>query len=130
MESCFVLYLTKIFLSKICILNCLVLLNSVPFKPCLFRFIVRWVERIRNIKHDVVVQELKSGGKYEFQKDNLKRRLIIKNCSVKDDGKYTCRLLEQTTTAELYVSRKIAFTVLIVISCPETIDRLCRSLVS
>ena len=35
--SCFVLYLTKIFLSKICILHCLVLLNSVLFKPCLFR---------------------------------------------------------------------------------------------
>ena len=34
---CFVLYLTKIFLSKMCILHCLVLLNSVLFKPCLFR---------------------------------------------------------------------------------------------
>ena len=34
---CFVLYLTKIFLSKMCILHCLVPLNSVLFKPCLFR---------------------------------------------------------------------------------------------
>ena len=35
---CFVLYLTEIFLSKICILHCLVLLNIVVFKPCSFRF--------------------------------------------------------------------------------------------
>ena len=35
---CFVLYLTRIILSKICISNCFVLLNSVLFKPCLFRF--------------------------------------------------------------------------------------------
>ncbi|XP_041366543.1 twitchin-like isoform X3 [Gigantopelta aegis] len=54
-------------------------------------------------------KELKSGGKYEFQKDNLKRRLIIKNCSAKDDGKYTCKLLDQTTTAELYVSPDVKF---------------------
>ena len=33
---CFVLYLRKIFLSKICLLHCLVLLNSVLFKRCLF----------------------------------------------------------------------------------------------
>ena len=34
----FDLYLTKIFISKMCILHCLVLLNSFLFKPCLFRF--------------------------------------------------------------------------------------------
>ena len=33
---CFVLYLRKIILSKICILHCLVPLNIVLFKPCLF----------------------------------------------------------------------------------------------
>ena len=33
---CFVLYLTKIFLSKMCILHCL-LLFTIIFKPCLFR---------------------------------------------------------------------------------------------
>ena len=32
-----VLYLKKIILSNVCILYCLVLLNSVLFKPCLFR---------------------------------------------------------------------------------------------
>ena len=54
----------------------------------------------------MLLQELKSGGKYEFFKDGLKRRLQIKNCSSKDDGKYTCKLLDQTTTAELYVERE------------------------
>ena len=34
---CFVLYLTKIILSKIWLLHCLVLLNSILFKPCLFQ---------------------------------------------------------------------------------------------
>ena len=37
---CFVLYLTKIILSNICILHCVVLLNRVLFKPCLVRFII------------------------------------------------------------------------------------------
>ena len=54
----------------------------------------------------MLLQELKSGGKYEFFKDGLKRRLQIKNCSSKDDGKYTCKLLDQETTAELYVERE------------------------
>ncbi|XP_076471204.1 twitchin-like [Babylonia areolata] len=54
-------------------------------------------------------KELKSGGKYEFQKDGLKRRLQIKNCSSKDDGKYTCKVLDQTTTADLYVSPDVKF---------------------
>ena len=34
---CFVLYLRKIILSKMCILHCLVPLNSVLFKPCLLQ---------------------------------------------------------------------------------------------
>ena len=35
---CFVLYLRKILSLKMCILYCLVPLNSILFKPCLFRF--------------------------------------------------------------------------------------------
>nr|KAG5709145.1 hypothetical protein BaRGS_028601 [Batillaria attramentaria] len=50
-------------------------------------------------------KELRSGGKYEFFKDGLKRRLQIKNCHSKDDGKYTCKMLDQETSAELYVER-------------------------
>ncbi|XP_059156398.1 twitchin-like isoform X4 [Physella acuta] len=56
-----------------------------------------------------VIEELKPGGKYEFIKDGHKRRLVIKNCSIKDDGKYTCQLLNQTTTAELFVSPDVKF---------------------
>ena len=37
---CSVLYLTKIVLSKMCTLHCLVPLNSVLFKPCLFRLLL------------------------------------------------------------------------------------------
>ncbi|ESO91795.1 hypothetical protein LOTGIDRAFT_121852 [Lottia gigantea] len=51
-------------------------------------------------------KELKSGGKYEFIKDNLKRRLVIKNCNIKDDGKYSCKMLGQETSANLFVGRK------------------------
>ena len=36
---CFVLNLTKIILLNICILHCLVLLNSILFKSCLFRYL-------------------------------------------------------------------------------------------
>ncbi|XP_070200689.1 twitchin-like isoform X4 [Littorina saxatilis] len=54
-------------------------------------------------------KELKSGGKFEFLKDGLKRRLQIKNCSSKDDGKYTCKMLKQETTAELYVEPDVKF---------------------
>ncbi|KAK3703484.1 hypothetical protein RRG08_024788 [Elysia crispata] len=54
-------------------------------------------------------KELKAGGKYEFVKDGLKRRLFIKNCSIKDDGKYTCRLLSHETTADLFVSPDVKF---------------------
>ena len=60
----------------------------------------------------MIFQELKPGGKYEFFKDGLKRRLQIKNCSSKDDGKYSCKLLNaanKETSAELYVERKIYF---------------------
>ena len=38
---CFVVFLRKIFLSKMCILHCRVPLNSVLFKPCSFRFIIQ-----------------------------------------------------------------------------------------
>ena len=36
---CFLIYLRKIILSKICILHCLVTINSVRFKPSLFRLV-------------------------------------------------------------------------------------------
>ena len=50
--SCFVLYLTKILLSKICILHYLVPLNSYLFKRCLFRFTLEgqqsyWSDQVR-----------------------------------------------------------------------------------
>ncbi|CAL1540886.1 unnamed protein product, partial [Lymnaea stagnalis] len=54
-------------------------------------------------------KELKPGGKYEFVKEGLKRKLVVKNCSIKDDGKYTCQVLDQTTTAELFVSPDVKF---------------------
>ncbi|KAL8565325.1 hypothetical protein ACOMHN_029021 [Nucella lapillus] len=54
-------------------------------------------------------KELKAGGKYEFLKEGLKRRLQIKNCSNKDEGKYTCKMLDQTTSANLFVSPDVKF---------------------
>ena len=39
MLLCFVLYLRKIVLLKSCILYCLVPLNSILLKPCLFRYV-------------------------------------------------------------------------------------------
>ncbi|KAL8579176.1 hypothetical protein ACOMHN_010760 [Nucella lapillus] len=54
-------------------------------------------------------KELKPGGKYEITKEGLKRRLQVKNCSTKDEGKYTCKMLEQQTTGELYVEPDVRF---------------------
>ncbi|KAL3842488.1 hypothetical protein ACJMK2_020494, partial [Sinanodonta woodiana] len=54
-------------------------------------------------------KELKAGGKYEFIKDGHKRRLVIKNCSIKDDAKYSCKMLSQDTTARLFVEPDIKF---------------------
>ncbi|XP_055900297.1 twitchin-like isoform X6 [Biomphalaria glabrata] len=66
-----------------------------------------------------VIEELKAGGKYEFVKEGLKRRLVVKNCSIKDDGKYTCQVLDQTTTAELFVSPDVKFM-------KKLVDKTCK----
>lgn len=39
-------------------------------------------------------------------KDGHKRRLFVKNCSSRDDGKYACKMQEQETAARLFVERK------------------------
>ncbi|XP_061166987.1 twitchin-like isoform X9 [Saccostrea echinata] len=54
-------------------------------------------------------KELSGGGKYEIQKDNFKRRLVVKNCHMKDDGEYTCKVLDKSTTANLFVEPDIKF---------------------
>ena len=54
----------------------------------------------------IFIQELTSGGKYEIQVDGFKRRLVVKNCHMKDDGPYTCKVLDKETTADLFVERK------------------------
>ncbi|XP_069132543.1 twitchin-like isoform X11 [Argopecten irradians] len=54
-------------------------------------------------------KELPSGGKYEIIKDGMKRRLVIKNCSMKDGGKYTCKVLNKETTGELFIEPDIKF---------------------
>ncbi|XP_021346443.1 twitchin-like isoform X8 [Mizuhopecten yessoensis] len=54
-------------------------------------------------------KELPSGGKYEIIKDGMKRRLVIKNCSMKDGGKYTCKVLTKETTGELFIEPDIKF---------------------
>ncbi|XP_052800015.1 twitchin-like isoform X4 [Mya arenaria] len=53
--------------------------------------------------------ELKPGGKYEFVKDNFKRRLAIKNCSSRDEGKYACKMQSKETAARLFVEPDIKF---------------------
>lgn len=55
--------------------------------------------------HYVLNQELSGGGKYEIVKDNFKRRLIVKNCHMKDDGEYTCKVLDKSTKANLFIER-------------------------
>lgn len=57
-------------------------------------------------------QELSGGGKYEIIKDNFKRRLVVKNCHMKDDGEYTCKVLDKSTKASLFVERKSCLTLL------------------
>lgn len=59
-----------------------------------------------------IYQELSGGGKYEIIKDNFKRRLVVKNCHMKDDGEYTCKVLDKSTTASLFVERKSCLTML------------------
>ncbi|XP_071104533.1 twitchin-like isoform X3 [Haliotis cracherodii] len=54
-------------------------------------------------------KELKAGGKFLFEKDGLKRRLVVKNCSIKDDAKYSCHMLNQITAADLFVSPDVRF---------------------
>ncbi|KAH3877136.1 hypothetical protein DPMN_000993, partial [Dreissena polymorpha] len=53
--------------------------------------------------------ELKVGGKYEFVKDNFKRRLIVKNCSNRDEGVYACKLQNKETSAKLFIEPEIKF---------------------
>ena len=60
----------------------------------------------------MLFQPLRSGGKYEFLKDGFKRKLQIKNCNNKDEGKYTCKMLDKETTANLFVERKFGFSLL------------------
>lgn len=57
-----------------------------------------------------IYQELSGGGKYEIIKDNFKRRLVVKNCHMKDDGEYTCKVLDKSTKANLFVERKSCLT--------------------
>ncbi|XP_052707844.1 twitchin-like isoform X13 [Crassostrea angulata] len=54
-------------------------------------------------------KELSGGGKYEIIKDNFKRRLVVKNCHMKDDGEYTCKVLDKSTKASLFVEPDIKF---------------------
>ncbi|KAK3103159.1 hypothetical protein FSP39_016894 [Pinctada imbricata] len=54
-------------------------------------------------------KEVVPGGKYEIQKDGFKRRLIVKNCHMRDDGKYTCKVLDKETSACLFVEPDIKF---------------------
>ena len=63
----------------------------------------------------MLFQPLRSGGKYEFLKDGFKRKLQIKNCNNKDEGKYTCKMLDKETTANLFVERKLMFSLLFLI---------------
>ncbi|XP_071120619.1 twitchin-like isoform X18 [Mytilus edulis] len=65
---------------------------------------VKW---FRNDKNKV--KELTSGGKYEIQVDGFKRRLVVKNCHSKDDGPYTCKVLDKETTANLFVEPDVKF---------------------
>ena len=70
-----------------------------------------------SFSHDAahMFQPLRSGGKYEFLKDGFKRKLQIKNCNNKDEGKYTCKMLDKETTANLFVERKLMFFLLFLI---------------
>lgn len=47
-------------------------------------------------------------------KDGHKRRLNIKNCSSRDDGKYACKMQGQETAARLFVERKCLLFLILV----------------
>ena len=44
--------------------------------------------------------------KYAVEKDGMKRRLIVNNVTMKDEGLYSCKVLDKVTTADLFVERK------------------------
>ena len=45
-------------------------------------------------------------SKYMPITDGLKRILKISNITMRDEGKYSCKVQEHMTTAKLYVARK------------------------
>ncbi|CAE1243307.1 Titin,Twitchin [Acanthosepion pharaonis] len=62
------------------------------------------------MKGKEVIKPEENPEKYTIEKDAMKRRLIINNVTLKDEGLYTCKVLDKETTADLFVEPDIKFS--------------------
>ncbi|XP_052825204.1 twitchin isoform X2 [Octopus bimaculoides] len=81
-------------------------------------------------KGDKEIKPEEEPDKFEVEKDGMKRKLIIKDVTLKDEGPYTCKVLDKTSTAELFVEPDIKFSKKLTDTSVKEEDTICLECVA